>query len=42
MDLDSAMNLDSKLPWAEFLGCQKRLKGGGMVVSSHKSVCKNQ
>lgn len=42
MDLESAMSLDSTLPWAEYLGCQKCLKGGRMVVSAHKSVCKNQ
>lgn len=42
MDLDSAMNLDSAPPWAEFFGCQKCLKGGEMVVSSHKSICRNQ
>lgn len=41
MDLDSAMNLDSVLLWAEYLGCQKCLKGGRMVISSRKSVCKN-
>ena len=42
MDLDSTMNLDSTLPQAEYLGCQKCLKGSRMVVSSHKIVCKNQ
>lgn len=38
MDLGSTMNLDSALPWAEYLGCQKCLKGGRMVISSHKST----
>lgn len=42
MDLYPARNGDSVLPWAEYLGCQKCLKGGWMVVSSHKNACKNQ
>lgn len=41
MDLDFVMNLDSTLPWTEYLDCQKCLKGGRMAILSHESRCKN-
>jgi len=40
MDLNSAMNLDSTLPWAEYLNCPKCLKDDRMVILSQRNVGK--
>lgn len=38
MDLNSAMNLDSMLLWAEYLNCPKYLKDDRMVILSQKKM----
>lgn len=37
MNLNSAMNLDSMLPWVEYLSCPKCLKDDRMVILSQKT-----